>query len=98
MRPHARPLARPLAPTCLRVEEFVGDKIDEWRRVDHWLMPGFLPTGRSGLGAPGGGVVGWRWSSRRKSSSENFPGSRGSLMAAEDSRDGGELAGVRYDH
>ena len=67
-------------------------------RVDHWLMSGFLPVGRSGPGALGGGVVGWRWSSRWKSLSEKFNGSRGSLMAAEDSRDGGELAGVQYGH
>ena len=57
-------------------------------------MSGFLPAGTSGSGAPSGGVVGRRWSSRQKI----FPGNRGSLMAAEDSRDEGELAGVRYDH
>ena len=61
-------------------------------------MPGFLPAGRSGPGAPGGGVACRRWSSRRKSLSEKFSGSRGILMATEDSKDGGELAGVRYDH
>ena len=66
-----------------------------WRRVDHWLMLGFLLAGRSGPEALGGGVAGWRLSSRRKSLSENFYSSRGSLMVEEDSRDGGELVGVR---
>ena len=87
-RPHTR----------WRVEEFAGEKIGTWRLVDHWLMLGFLSVGRSGLGTPGVGVAGQRWSSSRKSLPGNFPGSRGSLMVAEDSRDGGELAGVRYDH
>ena len=54
--------------------------------------------GRSGHGAPGGGVANKRWSSRRKSLLENFPDSRYGLMAAKDSRDGGELVRVRYDH
>ena len=61
-------------------------------------MPRFLSAGRLGLGALGGGVVDWRWSSHRKGLLKNFPGSRCSLMAAKDSRDGGELVGVRYDH
>ena len=85
-------------PTRWSLEEFIGEKIGVWRRFDHWLMSGLLLAGRSGPDAPGGGVAGRRLSSRRKSSSENFHSSRGSLMVEEDSRDGGELAGVRYDH
>ena len=54
--------------------------------------------GRSGPDAPSGGIVGRRWNSRRKSSQKNFPSSRGSLMATKDSRDGGELVRVRYNH
>ena len=61
-------------------------------------MSGFLLAGRSGPDAPGGGVTGRRLSSHRKSSSKNFHSSRGSLIVAEDSKDGGELAGVRYGH
>ena len=61
-------------------------------------MLGFLPTGRLGHGAPGGGVAGRSWSNRRKTELKNFHSNRGSLMAAEDSKDEGELARVRYDH
>ena len=43
-----------------------------WRRVRDWLSPGFLPACRSGDDEPNGGVVGWIWSIRRKSSQENF--------------------------
>ena len=75
-------------PTRLHMEEFAREKIGAWRCIDHWLMPGFLPTGRLGPGVPSGGVVVRRWSSRWKSSLENFHSSRGSLMVAEDSRDG----------
>ena len=85
------------APTRSHME-FAEEKIDMWRRVNHWLMSGFLSTGRSCLDAPGGGVADRRWSNRRKSLSKIFHNIRGSLMAAEDSKDGGELAGVRYDH
>ena len=52
--------------THWHVEEFAGEKIDTWRRVDHWLMSGFLPVSRSGPCAPSGGVAGRRWSSCRK--------------------------------
>ena len=79
---HSHPLARG------------GVRRREDQRVDHWFMSELLPAGRSGPGAPSGGVVGRRWSSCQKI----FPGNRGSLMAAEDSRDEGELIGVRYDH
>ena len=85
------------APTRSHME-FTGEKIDMWKRVNHCLMSGFLPTSRSCPDAPSGWVTDRRWSNRRKSSSKIFHGIRGSLMAAEDSKDGGELARVRYDH
>ena len=85
-------------PMRWHMEEFAEEKIDVWRCIDHWLMQRFLPVGRSGLDAPSGGVVDRRWNSRRKSSPKNFPGSRGSLMATKDSRDGGELVEVQYNH
>ena len=59
-------------PLRRHMEEDAGEKIGVWRRVDHWLMSGFLLAGRSGPNAPSGGVAGWRWSSRRKI----FPASR----------------------
>ena len=61
-------------------------------------MPGFLLAGRSGPDAPGGGVSCRRWSSRRKSSLENFFDNRGGLMAMKDSGDEGGLVKVRYKH
>ena len=76
------------------MEEFIEEKIIAWRCVDHCLMSGFLPASRSRPGAPSGGVADRRWSSHRKNSPENFPISRGGLMAAKDSKDGGELAEV----
>ena len=53
-------------PRAGRVEEDIGEKIVAWRRVDHCLMSRFLPTGRSCLGAHGGGVASRRWRSRQK--------------------------------
>ena len=81
-----------------RLEEFAGEKIGTRRHVDHLLMLGLLSMGRSGPDAPSGGVVGRRWSSRRKSSLENFSCSQGGLMATKDSKDEGWLTRVRYDH
>ena len=65
---HRRPYQRPAslqveachrkvthAPT--QVEEDAEEKINTWRRVDHWLIPGFLLAGRLGLDTPGGGVA-----------------------------------------
>ena len=80
------------------MEEFAREKIGAWRHIDHWLILGLLPTGRSSPSAPSGGVVGLRWSSRRKSSPKFFPDIQSSLMATKDSRDEGELAKVGYDH
>ena len=80
-----------------RWKRVAGEKIGTWRRIDHWLMPGFLPAGRLGPRAPGGGVSSRKWSSRWKSSPENFSGNRGGQMAMKDSRDEGGLARVRYD-
>ena len=57
-------------------------------------MSGFLPTGRSGLGASSVGVAGRRWRSRWKI----FSGIRGDLMAAEDFEDEGGVVRVRHDH
>ena len=56
----------PCAHMCRSVEEATGEKIGAWRRINRWLMSGFLLVGRSCPGAPGGGVVGWRWSNCRK--------------------------------
>ena len=80
------------------MEEFAGEKIGVWRRIDHWLMSGFLLAGRLGPDASSGGVFGRRWSSLRKSSLKFFSGNRGGLMATKDSRDEGGLVGVRYDY
>ena len=62
----ASPESGPCTHMRSRMEEFAVEKIGKWRNVNHWLMSGFLPAGKSSLGAPGGGVSGWRWSSRRK--------------------------------
>ena len=61
-------------------------------------MSGFLSEGRSGPGVPSGGVSGWRWSCRQKSSSKFFFGNRGGLMGTKDCRDESGLAEVRYEH
>ena len=72
-----------------------GGRRREDQRVDHWLMPGFLPATRSGPGALGGGVAGRRWRSYRKSSSKFFSSGRGDLMAAKDSEDEGGRSAIR---
>ena len=56
------------------------------------LMPEIFPlVGRSGRGDSNSGVAGL------EKLPKNLFGSRGDLMVAEDSRDEGEVAGVRYD-
>ena len=54
-------------PTCQHVENTVEEENDAWRCIADWLMLEFLPTSRSSLGAPNGGVAGRIWSDRRKS-------------------------------
>ena len=59
-------------PTRWRMVAAADGKSRTWRCVRNWLSPGFLPACRSGDDKPNDGVTGWIWSSRHKSSPENF--------------------------